>query len=356
MFWPFNILGSASVPPPNDEGGGSDGNYTDARVDELVARAGGTLGVDNLAVAQSCVNWWERCMSALMVENGNEATTALTPDMLALTARSLGVIGDSVFHIRAAGGGVALIPASSYEVWGGPLPSSWQYRLDMVGSQKTETVRVPATEVLHFKVGLDRGQAWRGVAPLRRSSLTSVLARRLEVSLGDEMAVPVSRTLGIGSTKVVASSILDTLGHRPGAVGVSVYNDATNGKPSRVGPEPVENEVELREQIADQVYGLFGISPLLFSTDADGQSLREAKRLFLSTTLRGLVSMMESEIAMKMMAPSFRLSMAKMFITDEETAALSTSRRASAFAKLVAGGVEPGRALQLAGLENPSGL
>ena len=345
------IFGSASVPPPN-EGGNSDASYTDARVDELVARAGGVLGIDSLAVAQSCVNWWERCMSALMVEEGNDATAALSPDVLALTARSLGVIGDAVFYIRAVGGSVALIPSSSFEVWGGPLPSSWIYRLDMVGSQKTETVRVPASEVLHFKLGIDRGQAWRGVAPLRRSSLTSVLARRLEVSLGDEMAVPVSRTLGIGATKVVASSILDILGHRPGAVGVSVYADQANGKPSKVGPEPTENEVELREQISDQIYGLFGISPLLFSTAADGQSLRESKRLFLSTTLRGLVSMIEHEVQRKLMAPAFRLSMGRMFITDEADAALSTSRRASAFAKLVAGGVEPGRALQLAGLEN----
>ena len=272
-MWPLNkIFGSASVPPPN-EGGGTDGtSYTDARIDELVARAGGVLGIDNLAVAQSCVNTWERTMAALMVEDGNEATMALTPDVLALTARSLGVIGDAVFYIRAVGANVVLIPASSFEVWGGPMPSSWEYRLDMVGSQKTETVRVPASEVLHFKVGLDRGQAWRGVAPLRRSSLTSVLARRLEVSLSDETCVPVSRLLGVSGQKVNAEKILDGLSHRAGTASVHVHSGAENGKPNRVGPEPTENEVTLREQIGDQIYGLFGISPLLFSTDADGQS------------------------------------------------------------------------------------
>ena len=350
MFWPFNILGSASPPPPN-EGGGGDATYTDARVDELVARAGGTLGIDNLAVAQSCVNMWERCMSALMVDDGNEATMALTPDILALTARSLGVIGDAVFYIRAVGGGVALIPSSSFEVWGGPLPSSWIYRLDMVGSQKTETVRVPASEVLHFKLGLDRGQAWRGVAPLRRSSLTSLLARRLEVALADECTIPISRLLGVSGQRVGAEKIMNALDHRPGTSSLHIYQGPENGEPRRVGPQPLENEVSLREQIVEQVYGLFGISPLLFSTDADGQSLREAKRLFLSTTLRGLVSMMEHEVQRKLMAPAFRLSMSPMFITDEETAALSVSRRSSAFAKLTAGGVAMERALKLAGLE-----
>ena len=355
MFWPFNIMGSASAPPPN-EGTGADATYTEARVDEFVARAGGTLGIDNLAVAQSCVNVWERAMSALMVEGGNEATMALTPDVLALTARSLGVIGDAVFFIRAVGGNVELVPSSSFEVWGGPLPSSWTYRLDMGGSQKTETVRVPASEVLHFKLGLDRGQAWRGVAPLRRSSLTSLLARRLEVALSDEMVVPITRLLGVAGQKVNAQGIVDGLSHRTGAVAVHVYHGGENNQPWRIGPLPTETEVDLREQIADQVYALFGISPLMFSTDADGQSLREARRTFIATTLAGLTRMMEAEIAIKLMASEVRLSMGRLFVVDEETAALSVSRRSSAFAKLVAGGIEPGRALQLAGLENPSGL
>ena len=247
---------------------------------------------------------------------------------------------------------MVLLPASSYDVTGGPDPATWVYRCDLVGSTRTEVRRVSSAGVLHFRVGQDRSEAWYGIAPLRRSSLTAILARRLEVALADEMTVPISRLLGVSGQKVGAERIMAALDHRAGTAGLSVYMGPENGRPNRVGPEPTENEVSLREQIADGIYGLFGISPLLFSTDADGQSLREAKRLFLSTTLRGIVSMLESEIATKLRAPGIKLSMERMFIVDEETSALSTSRRSSAFAKLVAGGIAPDRALKLAGLEN----
>ena len=351
MVWPFNILNSSSVPPPQ-EGERAAAGYTDLRVGELERIAGGVQGAETLAAAQASVSWWERCCAALMVEDGNEHTEALTPHLLAIAARSLGVFGNSVFVIEATPGGVVLLPASSYDVTGGPDPATWVYRCDLVGSTRTEVRRVSSAGVLHLRLGQDRSEPWYGVAPLRRSSLTAILARRLEVALADECTVPVSRLLGVSGQKAGAEKIMDGLDHRSGTAGFHIYAGGENGKPNRVGPEPLENEVTLRGQIAHEIVSLFGLSPLLFDVRADGQSLRESKRLFLSTTLRGLVSMMESEIAMKLMAPGVRLSMSRMFVVDEETSALSTSRRASAFAKLVAGGVEPGRALQLAGLEN----
>ena len=349
MRWFPNIFASA-VPPPN-EGERAAGGFTDLKVSELERIAGGTGGAETLAVAVSAASLWERTCSALAIEDGGEFAAALTPHLLGIVGRSLAVYGNAVFAIVTQGGKIALIPASGYDIVGGPNPTTWRYRLDLMGSTLSDVIRTDAGSVLHFRVGADGTSPWHGTAPLRRSALTMILARRLEIALADEMAVPVSRTLGIGATKVVASSILDILGHRPGAVGVSVYADQANGKPSRVGPEPLENEVSLREQLSDQVYALFGLSPLLFSTDADGQSLREARRTFIATTLAGLTRMMENEIAAKLMAPGVRLSMSRLFVVDEETAALSTSRRASAFAKMVAGGVAPDRALQLSGLE-----
>ena len=349
MVWPFNILNSSSVPPPQ-EGERAAGGYTDLRVGELERIAGGVQGAETLAAAQASVSWWERSCAALMVEDGNDYTASLTPHLLAIAARSLAVYGNSVFVIDAIPGGVVLLPASSYDVTGGPDPATWSYRCDLVGSTRTEVRRVSSAGVLHFRVGQDRSEAWYGIAPLRRSSLTAILARRLEVALADECTVPITRLLGMAGQKPGAERVMAALDHRAGTAGLSVYQGPENGRPNRVGPEPTENEVTLREQIAHQVYALFGISPLLFSTDADGQSLREAKRLFLSTTLRGLVSMIEAELAMKLMAPGVRLSMGAMFITDEETMALSVSRRSSAFAKLIAGGVESERALKLAGL------
>ena len=58
--------------------------------------------------------------------------------------------------------------------------------------------------------------------------------------------------------------MMDALDHRSGTAGFHIYHGGENGKPNRVGPEPLENEVSLREQIADQIYGLFGISPRCF--------------------------------------------------------------------------------------------
>ena len=350
MRWFPNIFASA-VPPPN-EGERAAGGFTDLRVGELERIAGGVQGAETLAAAQASVSWWERCCSALMVEDGNEHTTGLTPHLLGIAARSLAVFGNSVFVIEATPGGVVLLPASSYDVTGGPDPVTWVYRCDLVGSTKTEVRRVASAGVLHFRVGQDRSEAWYGIAPLRRSSLTAILARRLEVALADEATVPISRLLGITSQKVGAERMMDALDHRSGTAGIHIYHGVENGKPNRVGPEPLENEVTLRGQIAHEIVSLFGLSPLLFDVRADGQSLREARRAFIATTLAGLTRMMENEIAVKLMAPGVRLSMSRLFVVDEETAALSVSRRSSAFAKLTAGGVAMERALKLAGLEN----
>ena len=349
MRWFPNIFASA-VPPPN-EGERAAGGFTDLKVSELERIAGGTGGAETLAVAVSAASLWERTCSALAIEDGGEFAAALTPHLLGIVGRSLAVYGNAVFAIVTQGGKIALIPASGYDIVGGPNPTTWRYRLDLMGSTLSDVIRTDAGSVLHFRVGADGTSPWHGTAPLRRSASTMILARRLEIALADEMTVPISRLLGVSGQKVGAERIMDGLCHGPGRAAFHIFQGPENGKPSRVGPEPTENEVELREQISDQIYALFGISPLLFSTGADGQSLKEAKRLFLSTTLRGLVSMMEGEIAMKLMAPGVRLSMSPMFITDEETAALSVSRRASAFAKLTAGGVAMERALKLVGME-----
>ena len=103
MVWPFNILNSSSVPPPQ-EGERAAGGYTDLRVGELERIAGGVQGAETLAAAQASVSWWERSCAALMVESGNEHTEALTPDILAIAARSLGVFGNAVFVIEATPG------------------------------------------------------------------------------------------------------------------------------------------------------------------------------------------------------------------------------------------------------------
>ena len=111
-------------------------------------------------------------------------------------------------------------------------------------------------------------------------------------------------------------------------------------KPERLGPDPPAGMAAIQKQSFDHVLAACGTSSSLFS-DADGTAQREAVRRWHLGTVLPLAKILETELTEKLNAPiSLRF----------DSYPLDLAGRAQSFQKLVAGGVEPSKALATAGL------
>ncbi len=79
---------------------------------------------------------------------------ALTSGVVGLLARNLIKRGESLFRIVVEGGALALRPAGSWDVRGGPAEPAWFYRLYEFPSGNL-TYFVPSTGVIHAKYAVD---------------------------------------------------------------------------------------------------------------------------------------------------------------------------------------------------------
>ena len=83
--------------------------------------------------------------------------------------------------------------------------------------------------------------------------------------------------------------------------------------------------------------------PVSLATDADGTSQRESWRRFVMGTIEPVAALVVEELARKLDTPTLALDFSGLWAHD-------LAGRAVSFQKLVAGGVEPTKALALAGL------
>ena len=161
-------------------------NYTDSVVDLLLRRAIGSniVSADETAAAEFAIGLIARCFA---VAESTPRIAAITPSYLADTARRLLVSGNAVAAIDVSRQrGLTLIPASSFDLGGGPLPDSWQYNLELPGPTRNETRMLPYASVVHVKANADAAQPWIGVSPLTRAGFTSTLVARLEQRMSEE--------------------------------------------------------------------------------------------------------------------------------------------------------------------------
>ena len=113
------------------------------------------------------------------------ALPALSPDYMAGIARRLLTSGNALDAIRVGRDGLALLPASTWDVTGPPDPARWRYILDLPGPSRDETIQASADGVIHCRVG-QSCYPWMGCSPLLNAGLTSRMLTRLETRLGDK--------------------------------------------------------------------------------------------------------------------------------------------------------------------------
>ena len=327
--------------------------YSDTLIAALVARAQGkALAVPSATGAlEACAGVVGRGFMACEISGRPILVDALKPDVMEMIGRSLIRTGESVFLIDTTGGRVTLLPAETWDVTGGPMPASWEYRLTLGGPSRTHTYDyVPAMGVLHFRYASDPSRPWRGNGPLQVAALAGRLSAETINALGDESSGPVGSLLGIpkdgddGTVNALKQDITNARGRvaliESGDWGES-GNTSVNLQAQRFGADPPQSLVNLQELASREIMAACGLNISLFGTGS-AAAVREAWRLALFGVLSPLGKLVESELKDKM-EDSVTLSW-------QELRASDLSGRARAFQSMVGGGMDVSQAIAVAGL------
>lgn len=312
------------------------------------------------ATAQSCISMWEGGLTLADVTG----TDLLTPQVLALTARSAALRGEAVFLIRDR-----LVPCADWDVrTRDGEPAAYRLSVSEAGGGRTETAL--AGEVLHLRIAADPVAPWLGTAPLRRASLTAGLLHAVESALGE-----VFENAPLGSAIVPfpesPETDKDALGRgfrgRRGSVLLreSVNVSAAGGpvpqtdwKPATVSPDleramTAETLAAAREAIC----GAFGVLPGLMNAAATGPAIRECQRHLASWTLQPIARQLADEATAKLGSAVTIDTLRPLSAYDAGGRARAMSTIVGALAEAKEAGIDPAAvtgALRLVGWEDES--
>ncbi len=324
-------------------------DYTQAIVDRIVALWGGgdDANVGQTAAAATAAGAVARSFAAATVEPG-VARTGLNPSVLAEIGAAFITAGESVWLIDVSDGGVQLHRASSWDITGRG-PAGWLYRLTIPGPSDTIERRVPAAGVLHPRFGMSSSEPHRGRSPLALAGTSGQALANAEKALSDELSGPVGRLIpapldqlpeGEDGTDPVAV-LTETIGGLRGrsALVPSMQREwggsggppVADWKSQRMGAEPPDSVVKLRELGHNALLAAAGVPPMMFAAGGQAQATREALRQFLHLTIAPLSRVLETEASVKLAAP-VTLDFTQLHASDVQG-------RARAFQSLVGGGM-----------------
>ena len=331
--------------------------YTDLVIAGLEARAdGSTSSARTIAALEVASGLWSRSLASATVAPASGALAGLTPAVLSDIGGRLCRHGESLHTLSVAGGAVILHPVSDWDVQGGFDPESWVYRCQLAGPSRTISRMVESAGVLHVRLSSDARQPWIGVSPLARCPETAALASALERTLRFEASGPIGSFLAVpegknpdgetlaGLREGVANARGAALVHETVVKGSGDPGGAPHGdlRPVRFGANWPSAVSEARDPIFQSITLALGIPTALVS-NSDGTAAREGLRRFLTTTILPIARIIEVELRQKL-DPAAELSFS-------ELAASDLTGRARAVGSLVkSGGVDPERALRIAGL------
>ncbi len=245
---------------------------------------------------------------------------AVTPITLSSIARGLIRRGESrhLLDVDRAGR-LALREVASWNVEGGPDPSTWRYRVSVAGPSSTSTRTVPAAGVVHCRYSTDPSRPWAGRSALSWAAETGRLAAALERALGDEAAGPRGHLIPVpvdggdgGDDDPLAELKRDIRGLAGKAALVETTSAGwSEGRaasprrdwdPVRLGANPPQSLIELRTAVETTVLGLLGVPPVLAMSQGDGTSQRESYRRWLHGSVEPLGRIVEAELSEKLEA------------------------------------------------------
>ena len=298
---------------------------TDALLAQILSAAQGHTTGDWRAIAalETAVSLYASAfaVSTVICENAR-ITAALTPSFLSMVARALIRRGEFCGVLDATPGrGLAILPAASWDVRGGPSESDWWYQAALSGPSGSTSRTVPSAGCVHVRYAVDPARAWRGLSPLEWASSTGALAGNLETRLGEEAGAPVGAYLPFpradgddpddesdplsdiradirkaGGSQVLVETMAAAFGEGRGGAPM------TDWKPNRFGANPPATLEALRSNVGMAVIAACGV-PLALATDADGTSQRESWRRFVHGPVAGLAAIVGAELGRKLDTP-----------------------------------------------------
>ena len=294
--------------------------YTDAIIAGLVAVAGGDVPAndDLLAVVEGCRNRWRRALSACTFEP-DRARQVFTPAVRMQIAE--GILGRDgayigMLDVDPLTGRLALLPSSSWEVWGStPHPATWRYDLSVPApSSGSRQVWARRDQVLHVQWTSHPRHPWRSVGPWAASASTSRLAARIEQTLAREHNSPIGHVIPAPENDQATETdadgnpatggLLDALMQlRGGLAMVPTFNAGLglgqhaapqrDWRTTRIGPAPSKETIDLRTQVIEDLSEAAGVPSVLTRPESDGTAKREAYRVFVASSLRPLLDQIE---------------------------------------------------------------
>lgn len=313
------------------------------------------------ATAVACAFQWASALAASRVEGDRHG--AVTPDLLAAVGWRLVQSGQYIGRIVLDGDSLRLVEPSGYDVEGSPDPSSWRWHLEEAGPSLQHTVRGVTNEgLVRIPWAVNPAAPWGAVGPLTASTAKALgnLEERLQQEAGslsalviptppataktDGQTVDPAATLGSDLVSAKGKPILvETMasGHGEGRAAAPQADYVQR----RIGFDPPETLDALRQAVEQSVYTACGIPPSLGTSEiASGQGQREAYRRFVLQSVAPMLLRVQRELADKLDSPDLALSADP--LRGEDYAG-----RARAVAQFVASGIDPGRALALAGFD-----
>jgi hypothetical protein len=265
----------------------------------------GARGAAELTAAvQACVSLWEGALSRADVVGAD----LLSPRLLALMGRSLALRGEFCGLLD----GDRITPASDWDVSTSlGRPRAYRLSLPDVGGGRSVTALAP--EVVHVVIGADVREPWRGVAPLRRASLTADVLAIVEAALGEvfgdaplgsqvvpfpESALEDQERLAQGfrakrGRVLLRESVMTTAAGGP--------QPQTDWRPQGLSPSLRDTMlIEAWDRARDAICQVFGVDPSLLSAVASGPGLREAQRHLATWTLQPIAGLIAQEVGDKL--------------------------------------------------------
>ena len=288
----------------------------------LNAAIGNTALADatSTAAAAIAMGIYGRTFAAAEVAPSVERT-GLTAHVLNQIGQSLVSAGESVWLIDVVGGMVSLLRVSSWMIAGrGPDPGGWRYECTLAGPSMQDVVSVPSDGVLHVRVNVGPMSPHQGRSPLALAGFSATALAGAERQLSEELSGPVGRLIpapldALSAARDDGSSPLSDLEAAlaslkgRSALVPSLQRDAISGggqptdwRSVRIGADPPESVVTLRQDGHNAVMAACGVPPALFSAGSQANSAREALRQFLHTGVAPYARVIEAEARMKLAA------------------------------------------------------
>ena len=127
-----------------------DADYGDALLTAIFRQTQGNTGIvkARIGAVAAAAGWWARAFASAKLTPGIVAD-AFGPALRGYTGRQLILRGEAVFVLDGVGG-LSLTPAATWDVVGGPDPSSWTYKATVNGPSQAVVLEVPASRILHL--------------------------------------------------------------------------------------------------------------------------------------------------------------------------------------------------------------